>query len=263
MPTPTDPPAGPDTAALGPDGPAPTGAQDAAQHAAQEPARGLAWGVVVPAGGTGSRLGGADKPALLLDGRGLLEHLLDGLPAGVPAALVGPPRQLALQVGRPVLWCREEPPGGGPAAALAAGVAALGVRPPGAGGQDGRDGPAVVVVLPGDAPHAAAAVPVLLDALAGTPGRPPAATAVAVDGGGRRQVLVAAHRAGALARRVAALGGQRGLAGLAAARLLPSGEDLVEVPVAEGVLADVDAPGDLERLEQRERLRRAGGAGPA
>lgn len=227
---------------------APPGGPGAAQRAAS-------WGVVVPAGGRGSRLGGADKPALLLGGRSLLERLLDGLPAGVPAALVGPRRELALAVGRPLLWCREEPPGGGPAAALAAGAAALAAG--------GTPEPDVVVVLPGDAPHAAGAVPALLAALHASP---LARAAVALDAGGRRQVLVAAHRADALAARVAELGGRegpRGLAGLAAARLLPGGEELVEVPVPEELLADVDSPGDLERLEQRELSRRADGPGPA
>ncbi|MEH3076619.1 MAG: NTP transferase domain-containing protein [Quadrisphaera sp.] len=221
-----------------------------------------AWGVVVPAGGRGSRLGGVDKPALDLGGRGLLEHLLDGLPAGVPVALVGPPRPLALVVDRPVLRCREEPPGGGPAAALAAGVATLlaGALPAARGDGLAQDGLDVVVVLPGDAPHAAAAVPALLSALSRSPG---AEAAVAVDAGGRRQVLVAAHRAGALAGRVAELGRELGLAGLPAARLLPPADRLVEVAVEADVLADVDSPGDLERLEHLHRLRRARGAGPA
>ncbi|MGQ7295866.1 NTP transferase domain-containing protein [Quadrisphaera sp. KR29] len=225
----------------------------------------LRWGAVVPAGGRGSRMGGADKPALLLAGRPLLEHLLDGLPAGVPAAVVGPPRRLGLRVARPLLWCREDPPGGGPAAALAAGALALLAAGEGADDGDGAGGAGsaeggpldVVVVLPGDAPRAGLAASALLEALAASPG---AASAVAVDGGGRRQVLVAAHRAGPLRERVAraaGAAGPAGLAGLAAARLLPGAAELVEVAVAPALLLDVDVPADLARLG------RAREAGPA
>lgn len=227
----------------------PAGAPGGAAPPSEGPG-GLVWGAVVPAGGRGSRMGGTDKPALLLRGRSLLEHLLDGLAPGVPATVVGPERPLALLVARPVAWCREEPPGGGPAAALVAGAPALARLAGGA-----LD---VVVVLPGDAPHAAQAVPALLDALAGAPG---ALSAVAVDAAGRRQVLVAAHRAGALAERAAELRRRpEGPAGVAAARLLPPPDRLVEVRVPEAVLADVDSPADLERLQ---RLGRAPGPGPA
>ncbi|PWJ55669.1 Molybdopterin-guanine dinucleotide biosynthesis protein A [Quadrisphaera granulorum] len=197
------------------------------------------WGVVVPAGGGGSRLGGADKPGLQLSGRSLLERLVDSLPRDVPVAVVGPDRELRLERDRPVLWCREDPPGGGPAAAVGAGLAAL-------EDDDAAGRLAVVVVLPGDAPFSALAVPRLLAALDAAP---QAQAAVAVDGSGRRQMLLAAQRRTALAARVAALRARDGgLAGLAAARLLPSDGDLVEVTVPDTVLADVDLPGDLERL---------------
>ncbi|MBF5083170.1 NTP transferase domain-containing protein [Quadrisphaera sp. INWT6] len=200
---------------------------------------------VVPAGGAGRRLGGADKPAVLVGGRSLLAHVLGRLPAGVPVAVVGPERHGpadAADAGggaRVVLTCREDPPGGGPAAAVAAGLAAL----EGAG-LLGR----VVVVVPADAPRAPEALPGLLDAL--RRGAPEVTTAVALDGGGHRQVLVAAHDAVALRERVAALGDP---AGVAASRLLPRGPALAEVPAPAELLADVDTPADLDAARAAHR----------
>ncbi len=212
--------------------------------------------VVVPAGGGARRLGGIDKPSAPLAGRPLLEHLLagltgpGGLPAGVAVAVVGPARTAAAEC--TVLPCREEPPGGGPAAAVGAGVAALEADGLLAG---------VVVVLPGDAPWSPAAVPVLLEALRGHPG---AATAVAVDAGGRRQVLVAAHRTGPLQQRLARLrAGGGGLVGVPASRLLPADAELVEVPVEAAVVADVDTPQDLAAARAAAAAREARPGGPA
>lgn len=75
---------------------------------------------IVLAGGKGSRLGGRDKPALSVHGRTLLRIALDAV-GGCPVVVVGPPRDLPAGV-RSVL---EDPPGGGPAAAVAAGLAAI------------------------------------------------------------------------------------------------------------------------------------------
>jgi molybdopterin-guanine dinucleotide biosynthesis protein A len=207
---------------------------------------------------------------VLVGGRSLLGHVLDRLPAGVPVAVVGPERPDPADAGggdRTVLTCREDPPGGGPAAAVAEGLAAL-----------ERAGllRRLVVVVPADAPRAAEVLPRLLDAL--RRGGPAVTAAVALDGGGRRQVLVAAHDAAALRERVRVLAGAapvegsatRGsLSGLPAARLLPPAEALVEVVAPGDVLADVDTPEDLAaaralaRGAERSAARRAGGGPPA
>lgn len=70
------------------------------------------------AGGSARRLGGADKPAVLVGGRTLLDRVLDAVADAGRTVVVGPPRP----VRRPVSWAREHPPGGGPVAALAAGL---------------------------------------------------------------------------------------------------------------------------------------------
>jgi len=217
---------------------------------------------VVPAGGAGRRLGGLDKPAVLVGGRSLLGHVLDGLPVHVPVAVVGPERREPAGGGaaRAVVTCREDPPGGGPAAAVAAGLAALERA-----GLLGR----VVVVVPADAPRAAEALPGLLAALRSSGPEVTAAVAVEVgtDGSRHRQVLVAAHDAAALRERVRTLAGAGGgpaagggaargaLAGLPAARLLPPADALAGVTTAGDVLADVDTPEDLAAA--RASVRRA------
>jgi molybdopterin-guanine dinucleotide biosynthesis protein A len=79
------------------------------------------YDALVLAGGAARRLGGTDKPALAVGGRMLLDRVLAACAAARTTVVVGPRRPTA----RPVLWTREEPAGGGPLPALAAGLAAL------------------------------------------------------------------------------------------------------------------------------------------
>ncbi|MGH3739543.1 MAG: molybdenum cofactor guanylyltransferase, partial [Micromonosporaceae bacterium] len=79
------------------------------------------YAAIVLAGGAARRLGGADKPGLAVAGRSLLSRVLDAVADAYPRIVVGPPRQLPGDV----ILTREQPPGGGPVAALAAGLAAL------------------------------------------------------------------------------------------------------------------------------------------
>ena len=116
--------------------------------------------VVILAGGAGERLGGVSKADLLLGGRRLLDHILDDLAAGragVPLGrvVVVAPDSVAVPAG--VSRTLEDPPGGGPAAGICAGLELLG------------DG-ALVAVLTCDAPRSARALPALLVAVAGASG---------------------------------------------------------------------------------------------
>lgn len=132
--------------------------------------------VIVLAGGESRRFG-SDKLVAVLDGRTLLEHALDGIPAGTPIAVVGPERPLT----RAVTFLREDPPGGGPAAGLITGLRwALDQHA------------AVIAILPGDAPAGGLAAMRLVDALvnAGTG----TDAVVAADAQGREQVLQLALR---------------------------------------------------------------------
>jgi molybdopterin-guanine dinucleotide biosynthesis protein A len=79
------------------------------------------YDAVVPAGGGARRLGGVDKPMVDIAGVSLLDRVLEACSGAAATVVVGPRRR----VGRPVLWTAEQPPGGGPVAALVAGLAAL------------------------------------------------------------------------------------------------------------------------------------------
>lgn len=141
---------------------------------------------VVLAGGGARRFGG-DKLAAEVDGRPLLEHALDGLPDEAVVALVGPQRP----VSRAVTTLAEDPPGGGPAAGLVAGLTwALGLDA------------TAIVTLPGDAPAGGRAAVQLLAEL----DRAGADVVVGVDQTGRDQVLQLALRP-VVARRLVELAG--------------------------------------------------------
>lgn len=83
------------------------------------------FAAVVLAGGTGARLGGADKASVEQGGRTLLEHCLDALVDAGEVVVVG----TEVPTSRPVTFTREDPAGGGPAAGLLAGRDALSAAP--------------------------------------------------------------------------------------------------------------------------------------
>jgi molybdenum cofactor guanylyltransferase len=185
--------------------------------------------VVLLAGGRASRLGGVDKPALPVGPGTLLDGVLDRALAvtGDPGRIVvvGPRRPVATAV----RWTREDPPGSGPLAALAAGLAALPEPDP--------DEPVAVLAadLAGLRPDT---LPRLRDALTAEPGR---AGVLLRDADGHPQWLCGVWRSAALR---AALperpdgGSLRGVLGPLRPR---------ELPARPGETADVDTPEDLAR----------------
>ena len=76
------------------------------------------YDALVLAGGRARRLNGTDKPALLVGGVSLLDRVLAACADARRTVVVGPERPTS----RPVTWCREDPPGGGPVCALRAGL---------------------------------------------------------------------------------------------------------------------------------------------
>ncbi|QGK72200.1 NTP transferase domain-containing protein [Allosaccharopolyspora coralli] len=76
---------------------------------------------VVLAGGAATRLGGVDKARVEVHGRTLLQHTLAAVGEASPLVVVGPPRE----TDRPVRWTLESPAGGGPLAAIDAGLRAM------------------------------------------------------------------------------------------------------------------------------------------
>lgn len=147
---------------------------------------------MILAGGAARRLGGVDKPAVRVGGRRLLDRVLSACRDARQTVVVGPRRPTA----RPVRWAREEPPGGGPVAAVDAGVR--------------RTTAPVLLVLSADLPFLTEqTVAALLLALRDSEG------VVLTDPDGREQPLVAAYRAEPLRRGLALLATEHGgLSGL-------------------------------------------------
>lgn len=159
---------------------------------------------VVLAGGAARRLGGADKPAVRVGGHTLLDRVLAACAAAGDTVVVGPRRPTA----RPVRWAREDPPGGGPLPALAAGIAALDAA------RRSTEEPEAVLVLAADLPFLTAdTVTALLAALiraedGGGADLPEAV--MLTDSGGREQPLTAVYRLEPLRRELALLSAEHG-----------------------------------------------------
>ncbi|TDD72372.1 molybdenum cofactor guanylyltransferase [Jiangella aurantiaca] len=182
------------------------------------------WVAVILAGGSGRRLGGTDKPALVVGGRTLLDRsVAAATEAGAAQIVVAGPQRDTVS---PVTWTREDPPGGGPLAGLAAGLAALDLAPE------------AVVVLAADLPRVSSALVGRLLA-----GLGPDTDAVAVvDAAGWVQPLVAAYRAGPLRAALDAVGDPRNRP----VRALLPGLRVATLADDDGA-ADIDTPGDLAR----------------
>jgi molybdopterin-guanine dinucleotide biosynthesis protein A len=184
------------------------------------------FAAVVLAGGAGRRLGGVDKPGLRVGAFTLLDRALFATGPASPLLVVGPVRPTE----RAVQWRQEEPAGGGPVAALAAGLADL---------------PADidVVVLAADLAEIG---PDTVTGLRFALARNPAVDgALLVDADGRRQWLTGVWRINALR---AALPAEP--AGTALYAVL-GGLSVIEVSARPGEAFDVDTPDDLERARNR------------
>jgi molybdopterin-guanine dinucleotide biosynthesis protein A len=174
------------------------------------------FGAVLLAGGRGSRMGGVHKPALVVAGSTLLDRALTAVADASEVVVVGPESATA----RPVVWTREQPPGGGPVAALAAGLD--------------------LVTAPVTAVLAADLVGVTADTVARLRAAVRADGAVLDDG--RPQWLIGVWRTDAL-RRVL----PEDPAG-ASLRSVLGALDYAPVAAAPGETADVDTPADLAKV---------------
>lgn len=199
------------------------------------PGAATGFGAIVPAGGRGSRLGGRDKAALTLGARTTLDLVLGALGMCDPVVVVGP---ADLQVPAGVLLTREDPPFGGPAAAVAAGSSAMraaGVTP----------GWSLLVAC--DLPGASGAVGEIVEAASAVADDVDAV--FATDVSGRPQWLLCAVRTAALTRAVDGLG-PGGASGRSMRTLLG---DLAHrtIGVPDVGTDDIDTPEDLERWRRR------------
>jgi molybdopterin-guanine dinucleotide biosynthesis protein A len=180
------------------------------------------WQAVLLAGGRGSRLGGRHKPAIAVRGRTLLNHALAAVAGADRVVVVGPVEP----TDRPVRWTREQPPGGGPVAALAAGLAEI------------------------DAVEIAVLATDLAGVTAGTIDRLRNARtedgAVLCDATGRNQWLIGVWRTERLRGALPAVP-----AGVSLFSVLSS-LDVVDVPELPGESVDIDTPADLARMTNQE-----------
>lgn len=186
---------------------------------------------VILTGGTGVRLGGVDKASIEIAGQTLLEHALTATAVADEVVVVGP----QVPTSRPVTWTREDPPGGGPAAGLLAGLDALAFRPE------------LVCVLAVDMPRfSAGTVARLVDVLLSSD---EADAACLVDEEDRKQWLAGVYRYDALAgARPADREDEHGLS--TRKMLMPL--RIVGVPAVEGEARDVDTWADLRDLREQE-----------
>jgi molybdopterin-guanine dinucleotide biosynthesis protein A len=183
---------------------------------------------IILAGGRATRLGGVDKPQLVVDGATLLDHAVRSVAWCDPIVVVGPPASISADsgnteaVGAVVTWARETPAFGGPVAAIAAGLALV-----------ERD---EVCIVAADTPRAEEAIAVLRQ-------HPLADGVCLADAAGRAQWLIARYRTAALR---AALDRMPDAGRDASIRSLVAGLRLELVPVGD-LAADVDTWDDLER----------------
>jgi len=194
-------------------------------------------GIIILAGGRARRLGGADKPGLVVGGQTLLAAVVAaGTEAGTRRiVVVGPGRPEIADHGgtAPVRFVREEPPGAGPVPALRRGLAEVD------GPAHGRAEP-WVAVLAADLPFLRAGhLRALLAAAAGHDG------AVLADDGGRAQWLAGCWRTGTLRRAAAGYRGSS-LHGLLAP-LRPVSVSLPSGPGEPPPWLDCDTEQDLRR----------------
>ncbi|MBP1786303.1 molybdopterin-guanine dinucleotide biosynthesis protein A [Micromonospora sp. HB375] len=178
------------------------------------------YAAVVLAGGAARRMGGVDKPARPVGGRPMLHRVLAAVADADQRIVVGP----SGPVPDGVRTTREEPPGGGPVAAIAAGLALL------------DPGTTTVALLAADLPLLTAAAVTELRRALDTPAAerehdraaererepaaerastlpprgPTVALACYVDGDGRRQQLCAVWRLPALRAALDRLAATRG-----------------------------------------------------
>jgi molybdopterin-guanine dinucleotide biosynthesis protein A len=188
------------------------------------------YAAIVLAGGRGDRLGGADKAAIEVGGASLFQRATAAVHGAHVTVAVGPTRR----VPDGVITVEEEPRGGGPVAAIAAGLDAV-----------ARDAAAdIVVVLACDMPLVdSAAVERLVRTLAESAD---ADAAMYVDDGGRRQFLAAAYRRVAVADAIAALPSIDG----ASMRALVDGLTVAEIAAHPELTLDCDTWEDVERTRQ-------------
>lgn len=173
-------------------------------------------------GGRSSRFG-SDKSQITIEGQTLINRLLKKLPAG-EIVIVGPYFEYN---SRPLAFALENPPGGGPVAAIAAGLKQISSEE--------------VIVIAVDMPFASEMASILLSqALT-------ASALIPVDEDGRLQPLCALYRVPALDEAIRSLGNVSGKSMREIVGLI-SYETLIVESEMMSKLIDIDTKEDLEKV---------------
>ncbi|MEV6214067.1 NTP transferase domain-containing protein [Nocardia sp. NPDC051833] len=180
---------------------------------------------IVLAGGRASRMGGVDKPAIVIGGRSMLDAALAAVGARGEIVVVGPHRP---ELDPRIQQVREVPPGSGPVAAIGTGLSALGPDPA-----------PWIVVLAADMPFL---TPATVDELLRRAAESTTDAVFAIDASGRPQYLVGVWRRTALA---AALAGLDALVNQPMKAIVPTETTLIELP----------GTGDCDTEEEVRRAR--------
>lgn len=182
----------------------------------------IEFDAIILAGGRGSRLGGLRKPELALDGRRLVDLALAAAAGARRVVVVGD-----AEVPDGVSHTREDPPYGGPVAAVEAGISFLDAHSP------------WTLVLASDLPEVEAAVHALLSVEPGDD-----EDGLCLTGpDGRLQWLLGYYRTDALRARLA----DRGDPPLTAMYRLLAPLRLRGIAAEPGLTADIDTPDDAGR----------------
>ncbi|MCC4909009.1 molybdenum cofactor guanylyltransferase [Microbacterium sp. cx-59] len=195
-------------------------------------------GAIVLAGGRATRLDGVDKPALEVGGISLLERAVAAAQAAGAASvvIVGPPGAELPHTVR----VQEQPAFAGPAAAIVAGLGALGGREAGA-----ANDPEWMLVLAADLARPDAAVARLVADLALLPADTDGVCLA--DGSSRPQWLTGAYRTASLRRAAKAIpdAGRD-----APVRALLDDLSIAVFRVPDDIVHDVDTWQDLEQARR-------------
>jgi molybdopterin-guanine dinucleotide biosynthesis protein A len=183
---------------------------------------------VVLAGGRAARLGGQAKPQLTVGGRSMLATVLSAVADAAGRIVVGPVQPVPPDV----VLVREQPPGGGPVAALRAGLAEVDTD--------------VVAVLAGDLPFLTAGL------IAELRGRLRTDGVLVVDESGRDQLLLGIWRTAPLRAAIGAVGRPTSMRRV----LAPLSVDRCRPDVPAGMpppWLDCDTPADLAHAREVAR----------
>ena len=181
------------------------------------------WSAMILTGGSSSRFG-SDKSHAMLGGNSLIDTLLATLPSEIKIVIVGPELQPA---SRSAKYTREDPIGGGPVAAIHAGLDLIETE--------------FVAVIATDMPFAS----LILDVL--TVNFPTYEDAtIPLDSHKVRQTLCAIYRAEALREAISKLGSPQGQSMRQLTQLLSVKEFPLD-PAQERILVDIDTPSDLQQ----------------